>query len=290
MLVETLIILIIIWRICLMFTGSIYPEIPFRKSKNEFSIVTYNIQSLPHYYKDITNLYDKLCQYDIICLQECFQSVWFNYSRLYKKFSKYFYIVRGTMTTSSMKIIDSGLVIMSKYPLFSTTFTPFTWYRGRSSDSLAEKGFLKTEIGLPIGKLGVICTHLQASYTIEQENVIYSKKQLKEIFRRRIDSNIPIVIAGDFNMIPEDSKSVIPSTSYTISSGECDTTYILYDDKDGSELRTDSFSFHSKAKGYKLDYFIHTKDITIRDIETTSYSISDHSAVSAIIEKIDHIL
>jgi endonuclease/exonuclease/phosphatase family metal-dependent hydrolase len=178
-----------------------------------------------------------------------------------------------------MKIIDSGLIILSKYPIVSTEFHPFSWYRGVASDSLAEKGWLSAIIRLPQGKINVICTHLQASYSAKMENVGASKKQLKEIFRSNLKPKYPTIIAGDFNMSPNESRDIIENTGYNVFSGMRPTTYILYGD-DGADLRCEAHNFHIRCRPYELDFFIVSPGVVIDDIEMINYKISDHVSVS----------
>jgi endonuclease/exonuclease/phosphatase family metal-dependent hydrolase len=274
------IIILIIWRVGLMLSLPSYPSTPLRFTDTTTpQIITYNIQSLPHYSKDIARIYDSLREYDIICLQECFQSMWFNSSRIQRQFGENFHIARATLTKSSMKIIDSGLIILSKFPIVTTEFHPFSWYRGVASDSLAEKGWLSAVLRLPSGKLNVICTHLQASYTAKMENMSASKKQLKEIFRSNLKPKYPTIIAGDFNMSPNESRDIIEHTGYNVFSGMRPTTYILYGD-DGGELRCEAHQFHVRCRPYELDFFIASPGVMLEDIEVINYGISDHVSVS----------
>lgn len=160
--------------------------------KNDISVLTYNIKKLPNILNNLN--YDNW-DYDIICLQECFSNLFLLKEIFLNKTKKYNFI----SPSSDIKyLIDSGLVILSKFPIKYIGFETFK--KKCSVDSLAEKGFLIVIIKDMI----VINTHLQCCYENndnEQKNIQYLQlQQIKEYIIENNLTNINILLVGDFNM------------------------------------------------------------------------------------------
>lgn len=69
-------------------------------------------------------------------------------------------------------LLDGGLAILSKHPIVSSKFYPYTF--GIFSDGTCQKGVLYSKIILGNKHLHLFNTHTQASYpTTEEEIVIH---------------------------------------------------------------------------------------------------------------------
>lgn len=169
-------------------------------------------------YKDLRTqvfIEDFLSKFDVICLQEVFGTASNRRDKILKEASK-----KGFFTWASSRpkitkghLIDSGLVILSKFEILERSELVFS--QGKGVDGLCSKGALYVKLNLPTGPLNVFTTHLQASYFTEscKEFVEYRnvrKMQLIEM-KKFIDKCVynrqePIVIAGDFNVDGRESR------------------------------------------------------------------------------------
>lgn len=61
-------------------------------------------------------------------------------------------------------VVDSGLLIMSKYPIISSYFESYNI--GILSDSASDKGYIYCKIKVGDEILHLFSTHLQASYKL----------------------------------------------------------------------------------------------------------------------------
>ena len=66
---------------------------------------------------------------------------------------------------STFKLLDSGLVFLSKYKILYYEFIP--WKVSNKTDRLANKGFLRVTIDFNGRQLNIINLHLQAVYKKE---------------------------------------------------------------------------------------------------------------------------
>lgn len=170
--------------------------------KGEVRLLSYNIQWLPHMKKDVNELLRHIKPYDVVCLQECFTGVYNSkQARLecLAKFGGYSIVTCGGPAMQSAKLLDSGLVICSRYPVLESRFTPFM--QSCRVDQYANKGILYAKLDSPVGHLHVYNTHLQASY--EEEYAIHPVRwsQIKQFVNEvPLQSNDAMVVCGDFNV------------------------------------------------------------------------------------------
>ncbi|KAL0487447.1 neutral sphingomyelinase [Acrasis kona] len=175
---------------------------------------------------------EQLDNFDIIALQEMF-SLGSNRMKTLKKQSAlkgFPFNVTLSGSWSSLKPIDSGLIIMSRYPILERDAIVFK--KGRDIDGWANKGALSALIQIPTSADGstpdlkfiVVTTHLQAEYDVK--NPIYLElqvAQLKELrtfldFKHKQHPNVPIILCGDFNINARADPavdSIHPSSSYS---------------------------------------------------------------------------
>jgi endonuclease/exonuclease/phosphatase family metal-dependent hydrolase len=107
-------------------------------------------------------------------------------------------------------MLAGGLVLYSRQPLVEARFIPFSeqgaWYRLSFLSRLNQKGFIFTRWERP--RLGIINTHLLANYVRRYERGQYARWQEKQVeqlarFINRLDPDLPLVVAGDFNVPPQ---------------------------------------------------------------------------------------
>jgi endonuclease/exonuclease/phosphatase family metal-dependent hydrolase len=241
------------------------------KNSTKPSIITYNIQKFFWSCKNFDKIVKTLRRHSIILLQECYDE---SYGVLKTYFPDY-YICREMM--QGINIINSGLVILSKYPIYKKKFIPYKNFNMFSLDCLSEKGFLMTWIKVNNKKYCIVNTHLQSSKYNRYDNAIFL--QLNELFNyiKRLKSIY--IIGGDFNIDIKDITTKFKLNNNIIYNSNKPTIYI--DFKTGN---TQS----NKKKGYEgliFDYFItKTGDNIINNVRTIYSNYSDHNMVSAILD------
>jgi hypothetical protein len=233
-------------------------------NKNDFTFITYNIQKFPVPFKSFEPIKKLITQYSMVLLQEC-------YDELFSSLETYFpnhYICRGTLT--GINIMNSGLVILSVYPILETTFTCFKNTNSLTLDAFAEKGYLSALIDISGQKIMVVNTHLQSCDYEEYDPI--ALLQLEELidFSRYI--KYPYIIGGDFNIDIKECKKRYPTldVNYPIEP----TIYINF--KNGHSKCSASTNY----TGLIFDYFIKGGLIYDMYVETKCYNdYSDHNPV-----------
>lgn len=158
----------------------------------------------------IENYSDCFDLHDIICFQEVYATL----SPFCKNIVKYaktkgynWYVVPEKPTFKSLKFMDSGLLIISKYPIIFCNSVMFDI--GYSKDILAQKSFqycIIDTLHRDYRKkyLHVINTHLQSEYKIEDDvamSVKYEQlKQIRNYIRFYQLEKENLLICGDFNI------------------------------------------------------------------------------------------
>ncbi len=148
---------------------------------------------------------------DIVCLQEVYD---YNSAVALTDFLKaggykYFYYDIGK---KSLKV-NSGLFVASKYPVKNAHFTSHKNSKNDLESFFVNKGFFDFEIWTGRQKTAhIFVTHLQHSTNdlnppkIDQK---IRKEQLKAILTEiEKDKDTPVLLVGDFNMTPEEYKSL----------------------------------------------------------------------------------
>lgn len=167
----------------------------------------------------LAHLLQALQPYDIVCLQELFWTSGLRKAEFLEILSSehgFRYYASSSapgfpgLLRNPPKIIDAGLVVVSKYPIVKTDYHTFSHAIYRSIDFLVAKGVLYTRLSLFLDKseryVHVFTTHMQANNGLE--DVPFEKirrTQLTEIagFMQRMtgdDANGVVIIAGDFNV------------------------------------------------------------------------------------------
>lgn len=233
-----------------------------RYSKTSNKIVTFNIKKFPWSCKSFRRS-DILQTYSIILLQECFNE----YCDSLEYWFPNYYICRGTI--KGMNLFNSGLAILSQYPVLEVEFHKYKNYNKWSLDCLSEKGFLSVLLDLGNDKkIRVINTHLQSSdYEKFDKQAILQLQELLEYCRGLSEDYI---VGGDFNIDINVSNKLI----------ESGTPYFPKDPTVFIDFSKGSTSSHSKDgyEGMIFDYFI-TSNVRLEEPTTLYSSYSDHNPV-----------
>ena len=176
-------------------------------------------------YKDsrLKDFIDQLKNFDIICFQELFTTLNDRKHRMIREGATQglkYYLAPKVPSFFSKYLVDSGLLILSRYPIIEHDF--YEYFLNVSGDATTNKGVLFTKIEIKKNKfLFLFNTHLQASYFDDtQANIDFTikvrAKQTEELinFIYNILLKIPqkdvengkIILAGDFNIDAHDNK------------------------------------------------------------------------------------
>lgn len=104
-----------------------------------------------------------------------------------------------------MRLVDSGLLILSKYPFLKVEKEV---YRKRAgSDRLSAKGVIMVRINVNGTEIDIYATHMQSGTSSERGKHRTSQvKQLANFINRHsgssVDSSRHVIVAGDMNMGP----------------------------------------------------------------------------------------
>lgn len=176
-------------------------------------------------YKDsrLKDFIDQLKNFDIICFQELFTTLNDRKHRMIREGATQglkYYLAPKVPSFFSKYLVDSGLLILSRYPIIEHDF--YEYFLNVSGDATTNKGVLFAKIEIKKNKfLFLFNTHLQASYFDDtQANIDFTikvrAKQTEELinFIYNILLKIPqkdvengkIILAGDFNIDAHDNK------------------------------------------------------------------------------------
>jgi endonuclease/exonuclease/phosphatase family metal-dependent hydrolase len=108
----------------------------------------------------------------------------------------------------SGRILDSGLQILSDYPVLAVRRAPFPQYACAGFDCLANKGMLMALIAVPGSStpVAVVTVHLnshKASHAPYERADYAYRRQINAIDRfltENVAPGLPLVVAGDFNV------------------------------------------------------------------------------------------
>jgi len=184
-------------------------------SNNEIKILQYNVFWRPwllhigrkEYVGERSKLLaDSVDEFDICCLNESFHFG----STYVKEFVEtvtthgFKYIVTSQpVKLFSRFVIDSGLMIFSKFPIVATD--SITYKDGIGWDAMSAKGVLYAKIKIGNNKFfHVFSTHLQASYNdVTANDVNIRQNQIKELVNfmtTKSTDGYPLALLADFNV------------------------------------------------------------------------------------------
>lgn len=226
---------------------------------NKIKLLTFNCQRLPYLFRPNVDIDKLISEYDIVCLQENFCSIFGT-----NKIKKYNCI---HPSGAIYKLVDSGLTIYSKYKIDFISFIRFN--NLKNIDILADKGFLI----IKIKDIYIVNTHLQGSYsTLENPT---AQKQLESIINY-VKNMENVVICGDLNI--QLDKLNIPNYNTIVP-----PTPTHWENLDRDFLSSSSAEEKPGMVPCYFDGGIY-KNVNIMDIKTKKMdNYSDHLGVSFII-------
>ncbi|KAL7713623.1 sphingomyelin phosphodiesterase [Entamoeba marina] len=153
-----------------------------------------------------------LNNYDIICFQEVFNEFNSRRTTLINKAKKvgFHYVLKSKKPKYPLYVCDSGLLIISRYPITSSDF--FLYHRSVHADAVAAKGILYAKISItPSQHIHLFNTHTQAVYTFNP----HDDPVALTIRNRHITSFFSIfLLCGDFNVNGRHPDTGLSSEDY----------------------------------------------------------------------------
>jgi sphingomyelin phosphodiesterase len=152
-------------------------------------------------------LADRISDFDIACLNEAFHfgsSVVRDFVSLVHRHGFHYVVSSHPVPLLSSQVIDSGLLIISKYPIVATDSVRYD--DGTSYDALCAKGSVYAKVQIGAGSfVHVFATHLQASYgavTARDFEVRVRQSTMLHDFivRSTRGEDWPIFLLGDMNI------------------------------------------------------------------------------------------
>lgn len=132
--------------------------------------------------------------YDLVILNEA----WTNSAKeVFRKVMEYSY----DTTKTWYKFFDSGLMILSKYPIENTDF--LLYKNGAGWDWFASKGVIHFTLTVNDKRLVFLTTHLQAGYSDCDQSARDSQiSELISFVNHYLPNNNDVFFIGDFNVMP----------------------------------------------------------------------------------------
>ena len=152
---------------------------------------------------------------------------------------------------------DSGLMLLSKYPITDGTFHPFN-ENSFDEKIFVNKGFLTCDIFIKdFGKINFINTHLTSGGTLQEQD---SKKivkirdtQITQIHETVLNNNSPSIILGDFNsgeqISPSNYQNLI-NNGFVDSNSKSGLNNYTWD----SKIYLNKKGTHSNSISQKIDH------------------------------------
>lgn len=265
-----LLLLILIWIFIQKYLRESHvPKYIKNHTSKSHKLLTFNIKKFPWSCKSFkrSEIYNLINNHCIILLQECFDETFHSLEYYFPNY----YICRGTM--KGINLFNSGLAILSKYPIVETEFNSYKNYNSHSLDRFSEKGFLSVLLDIGNGnKLRVINTHLQSSdYERFDKTAVL---QLHELLNYTNTLGDKYIIGGDFNIDSNDVTDKIIDEQ--IFHPNEPTVYI--DFTNGNTSNTSITGY----EGMTFDYFItsNVSNLSLWEPKVINSSYSDHNPVS----------
>jgi exonuclease III len=168
---------------------------------SRIKILTFNValwSSFQNSHK-IQKIKELISHYDVICLQEVitykYDILRINAIEEFKKMSQY------TIIYDNSEIINSGLVIMSRYPVNNIKIRTYQAQYGISS-FFSKKFYLQCDLLIGREVLTVYNTHFnskEGAYDLEYLEMIQAL-QAMELIGSIIKNNQKFILCGDFNV------------------------------------------------------------------------------------------
>lgn len=234
------------------------------------NILSYNIQKFPWNIKSFndSDFYKIIKQHSIILLQECFDET---FGSLENCFPEY-YICRGKL--KGLNPLNSGLVILSRFPLYDVEFYQYKNYDILSFDLFSEKGFLSVLTKINNEYIRIINTHLQSSsFKRYDEKALLQLQELEKYLKKLDKINVKYIVGGDFNIDIKDIDNLYDIGNRKLYYPNDSTIFIDF---------VTSHSTNQKKDGYEpliFDYFL-TKNINMDKPTVVKCDYSDHNPIT----------
>lgn len=100
---------------------------------------------------------------------------------------------------TTFSLVDSGLLIVSRYPIVKSQLFPYD--SGAGFDKFSEKGVLYAKIKINDHFINVFNTHTQAGNSLEETTIRWKQiRTLIKIINKTVTNNETIIFGGDFNI------------------------------------------------------------------------------------------
>ena len=240
---------------------------------NNLSIVTYNIQKFPWALKSLGDeeISKIIKSHSIVLLQECFNET---YDSLEIHYPDY-YICRGNL--KGLNMMNSGLVIMSKFPIIDVKYKEYKDANPWSFDYFSEKGYLTANIKIGDKYIKVVNTHLQSSDFHRYDK--YALSQLKDLMsylNGLVNNREDYIAGGDFNIDINDIKEI---QNIEINNIKSPTKPTIFINLATSHTRNE---YKENYEPFIFDYFITSGSLDFSKPVVISSNYSDHNPVSCI--------
>jgi endonuclease/exonuclease/phosphatase family metal-dependent hydrolase len=245
-----------------------YQSSPLRPME-PYTILTYNIQKFPFSMKSFDPVLDLFRQHHIILLQECFDDTLDPLVTIFPEFNIY----RGTL--QGINLMNSGLAILSKFPIVEGEFVQFQNSNSMTFDVLSEKGFLSVILNVDGKHVRVVNTHLQScDFERFDPSAMLQLDELLRYLSIRLREKY-YIIGGDFNIDATDLLEYYHKFPQLLTPTD-PTIFINF---------TTSHTKCTKKLGYDgliFDYFIASKSMLVSPPKVVECSYSDHNPVTSI--------
>lgn len=247
--------------------------------------------------------------YDIVCLQEVFSSDLIGKDVLNPLLEGLEDIYPYTVKLQPQPIyngIDSGLLLLSKYPIDSFVFHK---YKSRTGiDALSDKGIIIAHIQIPMehdndktcsliianthlnaGEDSTRCSRIRRAQTIE---AVVALRDFLESLKSKVDlDHVPVLVCGDFNISERIRNTRQYSNEYKrLLADFGDSTRDLYRELNGNEP-----SGYTCDGYHRLDYILGVSgkfrliDAGVDDFAetyTSRFVLSDHLGMNVVIDNL----
>lgn len=205
---------------------------PVSSNADELKVLTYNIYALPMVASKISERLAELPNhvkgYDVILMQEAFAS---SRTGMLNQLAQQYPYQTHIPVGSGYNLFDSGLVIVSRYPIVKTAQMIYPDCTG--TDCFADKGVLYAEI-IKNGKAYHVTSTHTASFDTTEARAL-RQVQFQQIRQLVNQQNIPnfdaVLMGGDFNvnkfLWPQDYQDMLNNLNATapISTGYTASTF-----------------------------------------------------------------